>query len=85
MQSTVLTWITFIPLIGMAAILLVPGRNLNLIKLISGVATFIPLVLATLVYFRLFDKGVTGFQLVHEMSWIPSVVEWGRPSALPRN
>ncbi len=35
-ESTILTWITFIPLIGMAAILCVPRQNMSLIKGIAG-------------------------------------------------
>jgi uncharacterized membrane protein len=56
-QSTILSWITFIPLIGMAAVLLVPRRNLALIKMITGGATFIPLVLATQLYFVPTTRG----------------------------
>jgi len=70
MADTILTWITFIPLIGMAAILLVPKQNMSLIKGIAGVATFIPLVLATQVYFGLFDPSQVGYQLVQRVPWI---------------
>jgi len=69
-HSSILTWITFIPLIGMGVILLVPKERMALIKLITGVATFIPLVLATMVYFGQFQKGVPGYQLVQSLSWI---------------
>ncbi len=81
-QSTILSWITFIPLIGMGAILLVPRRNLSLIKMICWVATFIPLVLVTWLYFAGFekrydasvqDKFVDGYQCVQKVGWIPSI------------
>ncbi|MCP3920881.1 MAG: NADH-quinone oxidoreductase subunit M [bacterium] len=69
--STILTWITFIPFIGMVAVLCAPKQNLSLIKGICGIATFIPLVLATQVYFGSFQKGTSEFQLVHFAEWIP--------------
>ena len=72
-QSTILSWITFIPLIGMAAVMLVPRRNLPLIKMIAGGATFIPLVLATQLYFFLFDKGTGEYQFVQNVPWIEAM------------
>ncbi len=69
-ESSVLTWITFIPLIGMAAVMLVPKTQMGAIKLITGIATFIPLVLATQVYFGSFDPSASGYQLVQDVSWI---------------
>ena len=69
-ESSMLTWITFIPLIGMTAVLLVPRTNMALVKGVSAIATFIPLVLATMVYFGEFQTGVTGYQLVQDFSWI---------------
>jgi NADH-quinone oxidoreductase subunit M len=72
-QSTILSWITFIPLIGMAAVLLVPRRNLALIKMITGGATFIPLVLATQLYFFLYDKGTSSYQFVQKLPWIDNL------------
>jgi NADH-quinone oxidoreductase subunit M len=73
MASHILTWITFIPLIGMAAILLTPKRSVGAIKAISLVATGIPLILATYVYFGLFDTSVGGMQLVESVPWISSI------------
>jgi NADH-quinone oxidoreductase subunit M len=70
MTEHILTWITFIPLIGMIAVLLLPRTNVAAIKIVSLVATGIPLVLATWVYFGLFDKGEAGLQLVERLPWI---------------
>lgn len=67
--SSVLAWIAFIPLIGMAAVLCVPRTNMSAIKGITYVATFIPLVLATMVYFG-FNKDLEGYQYVQEVPWI---------------
>ncbi len=72
-ESTILSWITFIPLIGMALVCLAPKGNLTLIKGICLVATGIPLYLATYVYFGLFDKTATGYQLVQQVPWIDAL------------
>jgi NADH-quinone oxidoreductase subunit M len=73
--STILSWITFIPLIGMALIMLVPKQNMTAVKGVAYIATFIPLVLATVVYIG-FAKGQEPFadtyQLVHHFTWIES-------------
>ena len=69
-QTHVLSWITFIPFIGMWLVMLVPSRNMGLVKGITAVATFVPLVLATVVYFSMFDRGAGGFQLVERAAWI---------------
>ncbi|MFT7679281.1 MAG: NADH-quinone oxidoreductase subunit M [Planctomycetota bacterium] len=69
-ESTILSWITFIPLIGMVAVMFSPKENLMPAKLIAGVATFIPLVLATWMYFQGFDKTAVGYQMTQETPWI---------------
>ena len=68
MQEHILSWITFIPLIGMTLILCVPKTNTGLIKAISLVATGLPLVLATWLYFGLFQKSVAGPQFVQQLA-----------------
>jgi len=73
MTENILSWITFIPLIGMAAILLVPRENVSLVKAISMIATGIPLVLATWLYFGLFDKSQGGLQFVEQLTWIGGI------------
>jgi NADH-quinone oxidoreductase subunit M len=73
MHTHILTWITFVPLIGMAVILCLPRNATAAIKGVSLVATFIPLVLATQVYFGMFDKTASGFQLVERASWIAGI------------
>ncbi|MAB80288.1 MAG: oxidoreductase [Planctomycetes bacterium] len=72
-DHTILSWITFIPLIGMGAILFVPRNNSGVIKLIAGIATAIPFLLATQVYFGLFDKKSAELQLVQQLDWIKAV------------
>jgi len=73
MESTILTWITFIPLIGMAAILILPKTSLAAIKGVSLVATGIPLVMATWVYFGPFRLGTPEYQFVQDVEWIASI------------
>ena len=69
----ILSWITFIPAIGMAAILFVPRKNMALIKGIAVVATAIPFLLATKMYFGLFEKGTAAYQFVERVDWIPAI------------
>src|SRR6185503_11905689 len=73
MDNHILTWITFVPLIGMAVILCLPRNAIAAIKGVSLVATFVPLVLATMVYFGSFEKGASGYQLVERHDWISGI------------
>ena len=73
MQSHMLSWIVFVPLIGMGLILCLPAKATAAIKGVSLVATFVPLVLATLVYFGMFDKSAAGYQLVERADWITGI------------
>jgi len=73
MQEQVLSWITFLPLIGMVAILFVPKANTGLIRTFSLIATGLPLVLATWLYFGLFDKSSAELQFVQHVTWIQSI------------
>ena len=73
MESQILSWITFIPLIGMGLILLLPKSALSAIKGVSLAATALPLVLATWMYFGLFVKGTADLQLVQDVPWITAI------------
>jgi NADH-quinone oxidoreductase subunit M len=73
MQEHILSWITFVPLIGMAAILFLPGTAKSAIKAVSLAATAIPLVLATWLYFGLFDKTSGDLQFVENTAWIRTI------------
>ncbi|MEM7305957.1 MAG: NADH-quinone oxidoreductase subunit M [Planctomycetota bacterium] len=75
MQDHILSWIIFLPLIGMTAILCVPKTNVSLIKTLSLVFTGIPLVLATWLYFGLFDKTTGEIQQVGytNIPWIKMI------------
>jgi len=73
MQEHILSWITFLPLLGMVLIFFVPKANTGLVKTIAMVATGIPLILATWVYFGLFDRSSAALQLVERVTWIRSI------------
>ncbi len=79
----ILTWITFLPIIGMIAILAIPSRkdengisgSLNIYRYITLGATFLQLVLAVVI-FAGFNPGMAGInnsesmQLVERATWI---------------
>ena len=71
----VLSWITFIPIVGMVLILMVPKERLDAMKWIAAAATFVQVVLAVLIYLN-FNKSFTGInsldgmQLVEKAAWI---------------
>lgn len=83
MNFPILTWITFLPLAGMLAVLLVPkgkdeqGQELSktIIRWIAAGTTFLQLVLAIVLYFS-YDTTLAGvndlksFQFVEKVSWI---------------
>ncbi len=66
----ILSWICFLPLIGMTAVILAPKGNNTLVKAISLVATGVPFLLATWLYFS-FDKTTASYQFVQRFDWIP--------------
>jgi len=69
-QSTILTWITFIPLIGAAIICLLPKSQEKSIKWVALLTTIPQLILAWQI-FTTFNKEIPGFQFIHgPFSWI---------------
>ncbi len=81
--SSVLTWITFLPIIGMVLLALVPSGKDERSKEVSAVifrwgtvlVTFVQLVLAIIIYIN-YEKGFTGvntlegFQFIEKVPWI---------------
>ncbi|HTY37925.1 MAG TPA: NADH-quinone oxidoreductase subunit M [Bacteroidota bacterium] len=71
----VLSWITFVPIVGMILVLFIPKENQNAMKWTAAAATFLQLVFAVMIYFH-FDRGLTGvnsqegMQFVEKASWI---------------
>jgi NADH-quinone oxidoreductase subunit M len=80
-----LTWITFLPILGMVAVLMIPKGKDALMKWTGALVTFLQLILAVVIYFN-FNKGMTGInslegmQFVEKFSWIDikSVSWFGR-------
>jgi len=73
MTEHILSWITFLPLIGMGLIFFVPSTNTALVKTIAMIATGIPFLLATWLYFGLFDKTTGELQFVERVTWITGI------------
>src|SRR5687768_13156524 len=73
MPSHLLSWICFTPLIGMVLVLAAPRRFPAVIGGLGLLASFVPLSLASLVYFAAFQDGSGDFQLVERIDWIRSI------------
>jgi NADH-quinone oxidoreductase subunit M len=71
MQLGVLTWMVFVPLLGMAVILLLPSRAHGAIRWTAAAATAPPLALAAWLLAH-FDPHAPGFQFVERAAWIPA-------------
>ena len=67
----ILTYMTFIPIAGMAVVLCLPSAAHNLIKWTAAIATVPPLLLAIWLFVN-FDRSQAGFQFVDHVRWIPS-------------
>ncbi|MDA0987311.1 MAG: NADH-quinone oxidoreductase subunit M [Bacteroidetes bacterium] len=78
----ILTWMTFIPVVGMIAVLLVPKEQKTTIRWISLGATIVQLIFSVIIYTN-FDRSLAGvnnaatMQFVERYSWIDiKSVEW---------
>jgi NADH-quinone oxidoreductase subunit M len=77
----ILTFITFFPLLGAIIVLLIPKDKKELIRWVSLIVTFIPLVVSFYIYAN-YDftlKGVNdpnSFQFVEKVIWIPKFNIW---------
>jgi NADH-quinone oxidoreductase subunit M len=69
MESTLLPWMTFIPLLGMAVILVLPRMAHNTIKWTAAAATLPQLVMA-IYLFQQFDRSVSELQFIIKRPWI---------------
>jgi NADH-quinone oxidoreductase subunit M len=67
----ILTYMTFIPLVGAVIVLCLPSDAKALIKWVSVAATVPPLLLAIWLFVN-FDRTTPGFQFQQQMAWIPS-------------
>ncbi len=74
MNTPILTYVTFLPLLGVLAILFLPQKSDRQKNIIRGVALAASLLtfLASLSIYAGFDADVAGFQMIEKHSWIPS-------------
>jgi len=67
----VLSWITFLPVIGAVAILFLPRNSKNAVRWMSVTFTALPLLLTAYLFVN-FDRSEAGIQFIERASWIPS-------------
>jgi NADH-quinone oxidoreductase subunit M len=65
----ILTLITFFPMLGMLALLLVPRERKDALRTIAAATTLVPLVLASWLWMQ-FDTGTSAYQFVERGAWI---------------
>jgi NADH-quinone oxidoreductase subunit M len=70
-ESTLLTWIIFLPLAGIPVILFLPEERRQLIRWMAAIASGIPLLLG-IYLLSVFDSSNTGMQFQHHFVWIRS-------------
>ncbi len=68
-SSSLLTWMTFFPLLGAVVISLLPSRNQNLHRWTALGFSLVPLVLAVKL-FMVFDRSTSDVQLWTQVDWI---------------
>ncbi len=75
----ILTWITFLPVVGMVAVLLLPKGGNNAIRWTALGFTVVQVILAVIIYAH-FDRSRAGMQFVEKGTWIDvkSVAWFGR-------
>ena len=71
-MSNILTLITFTPLVGVLAILLMPKPGKDVLRTVTAVTTFVPLALASWLWVS-FDRSEAGYQFVERLPWISAL------------
>ena len=71
MPTNILTWMIFLPLVGAAVVLCLPGRAHQLVKSVALAFTIPPLLMAISLY-QNFDRTTADMQYVTRVDWIPS-------------
>ena len=72
MMEHILSWLIWLPVIGIAVILFIPREKESLIRITAAVATGIQLLLSLLLWSK-FDSSLGTFQFVEKLEWIPSI------------
>ncbi|HJL78968.1 MAG TPA: proton-conducting transporter membrane subunit, partial [Candidatus Marinimicrobia bacterium] len=71
MVSNILSWLIWLPVAGMVAILLIPRNKEEVIKIVAAVSTGLQLWLAIMLWLN-FDSASGSFQFMENVAWIPS-------------
>ena len=71
MDWNILSWLVWLPVIGIVAIMMVPREKTDIIKIIAAVATGLQLWVAIILWIQ-FDSSAVGFQFQERASWIPA-------------
>ncbi|MFQ6675844.1 MAG: NuoM family protein [Fidelibacterota bacterium] len=71
MDWNILSWIIWLPVIGIGVIMLLPREKETVIKTVAAVATGLQLWLTVLLWTQ-FDQSHVGFQFQERLNWIPS-------------
>ncbi len=72
MENHLLSWIVWIPVIGMVAVTLIPRDQTNAIKWTAAAAAGIQLIFSLILLAR-FDLTTGDFQMYESAQWIPSL------------
>ena len=72
-EAAVLNWVLFLPLVGVAALAIVPADNGRLVRALSFTVMVVQLALTAWLYAR-FDSTVAGLQFETRLPWIAA---WG--------
>ncbi len=75
MVPNILSWLIFLPVIGAAAVLLIPRAQVNVIRWVSAVFTGVQLILAVQLLV-VFDRSTSSMQFVENVEWIASYNIW---------
>ncbi len=75
MIPNILSFIVFLPVVGMFIVLLLPREKKTAIKVVSAVFTGLQIVLAWQIYVN-FDTNTTSMQFVEQVKWIESFNIW---------
>ena len=70
-MNYLLSWIIWLPILGMVTIAFIPRDKSELIKQVAAIVSGIQLLL-TIYLWRIFDQSVGTFQFMELAEWIPS-------------
>ena len=71
MLTHILSWLIWLPVLGMAIIVFIPRERVDIVRIVAAVATGLQLWLAIILWMQ-FDPDVGGFQFMERLKWIPS-------------